>query len=190
SSPARDILAGGCAGTATISILYPMDTVRTRLQMAGSQGKDLSVRSCFSKTFRNEGLRAFYKGMAFPFAAQMVFKAVIFTTNGVARRALDRRGLADSPAGIYACGALGGGVNSFLVTPVELVRTRLMLQYGRRGKTRSSGSTGRSGSGGGGGSSSGGTPALRGPIDCVRQVVRRHGVFGMWQARRERRRIV
>ncbi|CBJ31330.1 conserved unknown protein [Ectocarpus siliculosus] len=140
--------------------------------MAGSQGKALGVRSCVASTFRNEGIRAFYKGMAFPLAAQVVFKAVIFTTNGIARRALDRRGLADSPAGVYACGALGGGVNSFIVTPVELVRTRLMLQYG--GKPASS-------AGGGGG---GGDGRLRGPLDCVRQVVRRNGVFGMWQGLR------
>lgn len=55
------------------------------------------------------GLRAFYKGMSFPLGAQLIFKAVIFSTNGAARRALEKRGLADSRAGVYACGALGGG---------------------------------------------------------------------------------
>ncbi|CAM9558457.1 unnamed protein product [Ectocarpus sp. 6 AP-2014] len=182
SDAARDIMAGGCAGMVSILIMYPMDTVRTRLQMAGSQGKALGVRSCVASTFRNEGIRAFYKGMAFPLAAQVVFKAVIFTTNGIARRALDRRGLADSPAGVYACGALGGGVNSFIVTPVELVRTRLMLQYG--GKPASSAAAGSSRSSGSaaGGGGAGGDGRLRGPLDCVRQVVRRNGVFGMWQA--------
>lgn len=49
-----------------------------------------------------------YKGMAFPFAAQVAFKVVIFTTNGIAKRVLDKRGLAESPAGTFACGALGG----------------------------------------------------------------------------------
>lgn len=60
------------------------------------------------------GLRAFYRGMSFPLGAQLVFKAVIFTTNGVARRALEKRGLADSRVGVYACGALGGksGLNN------------------------------------------------------------------------------
>lgn len=53
-------------------------------------------------------MRGFYKGLAFPFAAQVMFKVVIFTTNGIARRALEKRGLADSPFGIYACGALSG----------------------------------------------------------------------------------
>lgn len=54
-----------------------------------------------------------------------------------------------------------GTVNAFIVAPVELVRTKLMLQFGRAPE---------------------GPSSLRGPIDCVRQVVRRHGVLGMWQA--------
>ncbi|CAM9210470.1 unnamed protein product, partial [Laminaria digitata] len=162
SDAARDIIAGGCAGMASISIMYPMDTIRTRLQMSGSQGKPQSVRSCIAGTVRNEGVRALYKGMAFPFTAQVAFKVVIFTTNGIARRVLDKRGLAESPAGIFACGALGGGVNSFLVTPVELVRTRLMLQFDR--DTRSNPSS------------------IKGPVDCIRRIVRRSGVRSMWQA--------
>ncbi|CAM9223202.1 unnamed protein product [Ectocarpus sp. 12 AP-2014] len=177
-------MAGGCAGMVSILIMYPMDTVRTRLQMAGSQGKTLGVRSCVASTFRNEGIRAFYKGMAFPLAAQVVFKAVIFTTNGIASRALDRRGLADSSAGVYACGALGGGVNSFIVTPVELVRTRLMLQYGGKPASSATAGSSRSSSSAPGGGGGGGDGRLRGPMDCVRQVVRRNGVFGMWQGLR------
>eukprot|EP00752_Nemacystus_decipiens_P004253 g3884.t1 len=177
---ARDILAGGCAGMSVLSVMYPMDTVRTRLQMAGSRGKNLKVRSVVANVFRNEGLRAFYKGMSFPLGAQLIFKAVIFSTNGVARRALQKRGLDDSATGVYACGALGGAVNSFLVTPVELVRTRLMLQYGRRKQSnpRLSGSAAAGGSGGVS------RTHLRGPVDCVRQVVGRHGVLGMWQGLR------
>lgn len=67
-------------------------------------------------------------------------------------------------------------MNSFFVTPVELVRTRLMLQYGRSTQI----SPKLSSSAGGG---SGGVDRLRGPVDCVRQIVGRHGVLGMWQAR-------
>ena len=55
-----------------------------------------------------------------------------------------------------------GGVNSFLVTPVELVRTRLMLQFDR--DTRSNPSS------------------IKGPVDCIRRIVRRSGVRSMWQA--------
>lgn len=69
-------------------------------------------------------------------------------------------------------------MNSFLVTPVELVRTRLMLQYGRK----PSSSRRISGSAGGG---DGARTRIRSPLDCVQQVVRRNGVLGMWQARRE-----
>lgn len=65
------------------------------------------------------GVRALYKGMAFPFAAQAAFKVVIFTTNGIARRVLDKRGLAESPAGIFACGALAGEPRVFDLIKID-----------------------------------------------------------------------
>lgn len=57
---------------------------------------------------------------------------------------------------------LKGGVNSLLVTPVELVRTRLMLQFDRDPRSNPS--------------------SVKGPVDCIRRIVRRSGVRSMWQA--------
>ena len=69
--------------------------------------------------------------------------------------------------GAVRCGTqfhvcLKGGVNSLLVTPVELVRTRLMLQFDRDPRSNPS--------------------SIKGPVDCIRRIVRRSGVRSMWQA--------
>lgn len=54
------------------------------------------------------GVRALYKGLSFPFTAQLVFKSVIFSTNGFAKREMAKRGIADSKAATFLCGALSG----------------------------------------------------------------------------------
>ncbi|CAM9492249.1 unnamed protein product [Discosporangium mesarthrocarpum] len=135
---------------------HPMDTIRTRLQ-AASTGKFNGVWSCVTHTMKHEGVAAFYKGMAFPLGAQAVYKAVIFTVNGNAKRALATRGLDNTTLGVFSCGALSGVVNAFIVSPVELVRNRLMLQYKK------------------------GWGVLSGPLECVQHITRSRGLIGMWQ---------
>jgi hypothetical protein len=67
--------------------------------------------------------------MAAPLAAQGLYKAVMFGTYSTAQAAVlelrpegKRAGALTIPE-LYACGAVAGGVNSLVVTPVELVRT-------------------------------------------------------------------
>ncbi|CAN0082622.1 unnamed protein product, partial [Phaeothamnion confervicola] len=141
--------------------------VRTRLQSSPYVFR--GVMNCILATLRDEGPLAFYKGMAFPLAAQAVYKAVIFSINGTARGALRRRGHGDSTAGVFACGALSGGANAFVVTPVELVRNRLMVQCG-----------GPSGDGGGGKAKLA-SFEYRSPVDCVRRVAAKDGVAALWR---------
>lgn len=58
--------------------------------------------------FFSSGVLALYKGLAMPLSAQLLFKSVIFSTNGYANRALAKRGLEGTAFGTFACGALSG----------------------------------------------------------------------------------
>lgn len=66
----------------------------------------------------------------------------------------------DKPLSVFQHGLAGlaGGITvSFVATPVEQIKARLQVQYDARTKT------------------------YKGPIDCIKQVVRNNGVFGLWQ---------
>jgi solute carrier family 25 carnitine/acylcarnitine transporter 20/29 len=126
------IISGAIAGATSLLVVYPADTIRTRLQ---TQKGYTGVVDCFQQTLSKEGPLAFYKGMLVPFIAQGCYKAVIFGTVHHLGRYLTRptdpqeqqprRKLTLTQT--YACGTIGGMVNSFLATPVELVRNRLMV---------------------------------------------------------------
>nr|XP_040049304.1 solute carrier family 25 member 45 isoform X2 [Gasterosteus aculeatus aculeatus] len=58
------IMAGGLAGVVTWSFATPMDVVKARLQMSGAGGREYrGVLHCIAASYREEGLRVFYKGL-------------------------------------------------------------------------------------------------------------------------------
>jgi hypothetical protein len=126
---ARDLLAGSVAGTATILIMTPLDTARTRLQVSGDTYS--SGWKALSSIRHEEGFRALYKGMMAPLCAQAIYKMVMFSTFGLTSRYLERHHLSiASPHVGFLCGALAGGINSLVVAPVELIRNKLAIQKG------------------------------------------------------------
>jgi solute carrier family 25 carnitine/acylcarnitine transporter 20/29 len=121
----RDLASGSCAGAFTIIVVHPLDNLRTRMQVLDVNS---SPRQVILTLQQREGIRALYKGLTVPFLAQGVYKAVIFSTVGITKRFLTRHQPLLNPhvsAGI--CGGIAGCVNSFVVTPVEMIRNRQML---------------------------------------------------------------
>ena len=57
------LFAGGCAGVAQWSIIFPLDTIKTRMQIARS-GVYTDVMHVARDLWRTEGLHAFYYGIA------------------------------------------------------------------------------------------------------------------------------
>mmetsp|Transcript_18411 Transcript_18411/g.25515 ORF Transcript_18411/g.25515 Transcript_18411/m.25515 type:complete len:330 (-) Transcript_18411:137-1126(-) len=58
------MLAGSMAGVVQVLATYPLDLIRTRLQLAETMGaKYKGILDCGVSTFRREGSRGLYKGM-------------------------------------------------------------------------------------------------------------------------------
>ena len=117
---------------ASILAVHPLDTVRTRLQAAPA-GAYRGAWHCARATLRREGPLALYKGLAWPLAAQGLYKAVMFGVYGAASRAL-RGGDPARPLAaheVFAAGGVAGGANALVLAPVELVRNRFQVAAGR-----------------------------------------------------------
>jgi solute carrier family 25 carnitine/acylcarnitine transporter 20/29 len=106
------------------------------------------------KTVQQEGVLALYKGLSAPLAAQALYKAVIFASNQFAKQTFPSTSLPLLDQFISA--GFGGAVNSAVVTPIELIRNRLIVQRGKRVKHS-------------------------GPRDVVRNVIHSEGVLGLWK---------
>ena len=128
----RTGISGTAGGMASILAVHPLDTVRTRLQAAPA-GAYRGAWHCARVTLRREGPLALYKGLAWPLAAQGLYKAIMFGVYGAASRAL-RGGDPARPLAaheVFAAGGVAGGANALVLAPVELVRNRFQVAAGR-----------------------------------------------------------
>lgn len=131
----REILYGGLSGMLGKVIEYPFDTVKVRLQTQPSSGPLLysGALDCFRQTIGADGWRGLYRGLSAPVAGAMAENAMLFYSFARATELVRaQRGLApggkDDVLGTMLAGGLSGGVTSFLLTPIELVKCRLQVE--------------------------------------------------------------
>lgn len=81
---------GGLAGEALWLASYPFDVVKSKMQSDGfgASQKYLGMRDCFAKTWRAEGARGFWKGIAPTLLRAMPVSAGTFAVVEMTMRAI------------------------------------------------------------------------------------------------------
>lgn len=130
-SVGMELAAGGIAGAAGILSTQPMDTIRIRLQSStGSLGISRGysgVIDCFMLTWRREGIRGLYKGVASPTVTVGFMNAALFFSYELASDVVRRR--SKRPVGedmtlseVVFAGSTAGLASAFITGPSELVK--------------------------------------------------------------------
>ena len=128
----REIVCGSAAGVFAQFCVYPMDLIRTRVQVSHhSQRSYRSISNCIFLTFREEGVFGFYKGMASPLLFQVLYKSTIFGISKYLQNRWHGQHASTSVplSTIFFSAGIAGGVNAIWVTPAELFRSRLQVVY-------------------------------------------------------------
>jgi len=82
-------------------------------------------------TFRNEGVRGFYRGFGITIARELPFTSIQFPLYEYLKSQLSHRyrsGKRPSPGQAAACGMIAGATAAILTTPLDVVKTRVMLE--------------------------------------------------------------
>jgi len=83
---AFQLVAGGAAGCVEVSIMHPLDLVKTRFQIQSMPVKGLEsqhyngIFDCMKKMYKSEGLLSFWKGILPPILAETPKRAWKFFT--------------------------------------------------------------------------------------------------------------
>jgi len=152
--------AGAVAGVSEILVMYPLDVVKTRVQLqqgkgAGEEGYNGMV-DCFRKIIKNEGFSRLYRGINAPILMEAPKRAIKFSANdewGKFYRNLFGAAHMSQPLSILT-GATAGATEAFVVVPFELVKIRLQDRA----------SAGK----------------YNGMVDCVAKIVRSEGPLAMY----------
>uniref|UniRef100_A0A668AGY9 Solute carrier family 25 member 12 n=1 Tax=Myripristis murdjan TaxID=586833 RepID=A0A668AGY9_9TELE len=150
-----EIMAGGCAGGSQVIFTNPLEIVKIRLQVAGeiTTGPRVSALS----VVRDLGFFGLYKGAKACFLRDIPFSAIYFPVYAHTKAELaDEQGRLGALQLLFA-GAVAGVPAASLVTPADVIKTRLQVAA-RAGQTTYSG-----------------------VIDCFRKILKEEGFRALWK---------
>ncbi|KAL0271221.1 UNVERIFIED_CONTAM: hypothetical protein PYX00_008388 [Menopon gallinae] len=150
-----EIISGGCAGGSQVIFTNPLEIVKIRLQVAGeiAGGAKISALS----VVRELGFFGLYKGAKACFLRDVPFSAIYFPAYAhLKSKFADENGY-NNPISLLVAGALAGVPAASLVTPADVIKTRLQV-VARAGQTTYSG-----------------------VIDAARKIYKEEGARAFWK---------
>ncbi|GJJ13790.1 hypothetical protein Clacol_008047 [Clathrus columnatus] len=121
------VIIGGAPGACLIRV--PTEVVKTRAQTATFGKSPLPSLIAAKRTFEVEGLRGFYRGFGITVARDLPFTVIELPLYEFLKvrlaRYLGRETLHPYEAAI--CGSVAGGLAAAATTPLDVLKTRVML---------------------------------------------------------------
>ncbi|KAG8000670.1 Calcium-binding mitochondrial carrier protein Aralar1 [Nibea albiflora] len=150
-----EILAGGCAGGSQVIFTNPLEIVKIRLQVAGeiTTGPRVSALN----VVRDLGFFGLYKGAKACFLRDIPFSAIYFPVYAHTKEKLADEDGRVGALQLLTAGAIAGIPAASLVTPADVIKTRLQVAA-RAGQTTYSG-----------------------VIDCFRKILKEEGFRAFWK---------
>jgi len=145
--------AGAIAGISEILTFYPLDVVKTRIQLETGKSQHGLVGT-FRNIVKQEGFGRLYRGLAAPLMLEAPKRAVKFAANDFWGKTFMSMGgeskMTQQLSILTGCSA--GATESFVVVPFELVKIKLQDKKS----------------------------TFKGPIDVVKQIVAKEGPLGLY----------
>eukprot|EP00696_Hemimastix_kukwesjijk_P007193 gnl/Hemi2/19123_TR6340_c0_g2_i1.p1 gnl/Hemi2/19123_TR6340_c0_g2~~gnl/Hemi2/19123_TR6340_c0_g2_i1.p1 ORF type:complete len:414 (-),score=72.01 gnl/Hemi2/19123_TR6340_c0_g2_i1:39-1280(-) len=143
------MLAGGLSGVCACFVTYPLDVIRTHLCV---QEQKLGVWRTGEAIYRQEGFKAFYRGLGMACCQIFPNLAISYSMYETIRNQLSSNGHSGVFPSIFS-GVLSGTLAGTVTFPVDLVMRRMMVRKG---------------------------PAA-GAYQCTRDILRKHGWRGLFR---------
>ena len=121
----HDFIAGGIAGSASIVIGHPMDTLKVRMQTAKGNPSitSLAIGSKYG------GPVTLLRGMTAPLSAACAVNAIIFSSYGWSSRLYEQHSHRNDPnLKAFTCGSFAGLIQALIICPIEHVKCRMQIQ--------------------------------------------------------------
>jgi solute carrier family 25 carnitine/acylcarnitine transporter 20/29 len=157
----QDFIAGGLAGSCSVIVGHPLDTMKVRVQNSTTNADLMSTIKEFG------GVKSLFRGMGAPLGTAAVINALVFSSYGVGSTFYDKY-IVDPAYYEYhtanhdpwqkaaTCGMFAGVVQCLVICPMEHVKCRLQVQSEKG-------------------------PGYKGPVSAARHIISQHGVTRFYQ---------
>ena len=113
----QSMALGGTSAVFAVNFTHPIETVKTRMQVSG-----LGIGPTVSALYTNEGVAAFWKGIAFAYGREISYTSIKLGAYAPVRDWLGAG--KDAPFYMkFLAGAITGGVGSFVGNPFDVMKT-------------------------------------------------------------------
>lgn len=135
-----EILAGGCAGASQVIATNPLEIVKIRLQIQGEIARETGAApKKATAIIRELGFSGLYKGSSACFLRDIPFSAIYFPLYATLKERFRHPEEAETrPAYLLLAGTAAGVVAAGIVTPFDVIKTRLQVET-RKGQDTYSG---------------------------------------------------
>jgi len=124
-----EVLAGGGAGASQVLFTNPLEIVKIRLQVAGEVGKGHTGPKVGAMAIIRElGFAGLYKGAGACLLRDIPFSAIYFPTYAKMKDLLRDEDGKLGPKDLLIAGAVAGIPAASLVTPADVIKTRLQVK--------------------------------------------------------------
>jgi hypothetical protein len=128
------LVCAGSAAMTAVTFIHPIDTVKTRMQVSGTTGarnyKALGVSGTVTTIAREEGIRAFWKGIPAAWMREGSYTSIRLGGYAPIKKAMG----ADKPdSGFFikfVAGCAAGGLGSLVGNPFDVLKTKMMAAEG------------------------------------------------------------
>ncbi|XP_066248454.1 calcium-binding mitochondrial carrier protein Aralar1 isoform X3 [Euwallacea similis] len=127
-----EILSGACAGGSQVIFTNPLEIVKIRLQVAGEIAGGAKVRAW--TVVKELGLFGLYKGARACLLRDVPFSAIYFPAYAHTKASMADETGYNHPLTLLVAGAIAGVPAASLVTPADVIKTRLQV-VARAGQT-------------------------------------------------------
>jgi len=129
-APAVHMLAASAGETVACMVRVPTDVVKQRMQAGMAGYESLSFAGAVRATLLRDGVLGFYTGFGITVMREIPFSLVQFPLyeymkSTISKYAYGGRDVGAAEAAL--CGSVSGGIAAAVTTPLDVVKTRLML---------------------------------------------------------------
>lgn len=124
-----EMVAGGIAGFCEHTVMFPCDTIKSRMQQRATEAGHRSMRDTFVRVLREERVTHLYRGCTPVVMSAVPAHAAYFGLYEATKRAVGGDAAAPQYAAAAAAATFGHDAVS---TPFEVVKTRMQVDSERR----------------------------------------------------------
>jgi solute carrier family 25 protein 43 len=132
---AQSFVAGGVSGVASRTITSPLDVVKILAQV-GTKDTAGGFLQSFSNIYRNEGIKAFWKGNGIACVRLFPYNAIQFSSFNKMKVMLSDEHGRLSMLNSMVAGSMGGVIATCTTYPTDMVKTRLTASHSDPAKAK------------------------------------------------------